>query len=316
MSKTREWNKYAVGEPSKRSNWTNSDCCPLETVHHICHLNDAFRMLEDGKIRSSLIWDESRLNNTRTCVSWLSPNHWPNGSLYGNVEFHFKWRDLVEGKNFFWVEAIEKYNPTAFRILITDEDAVGDLEPYPVKDGDGPVFFDRGADKWFWNGDLTGEFMFDEDIPLRLSTSVGFCKHHPSICRKDGASCPDLDLRGDVAGERLIAKSIAHRAIRSSSRMRKLFMSGDELNDDVERCVKNLLYRISKAPTDGKIRVGDAAALPLATAILDRLSRESSLDALTELFLDSSELELAVRKRMSKTFEIAVEDFPSSADDY
>lgn len=104
---------------------------PVEKASDICHVSDAFRMLEDGRIRSNLIWDERKLNNTRTCVSWLSPNHWSDGSLYGNIEFHFDWRTLIEGKNFFWVEAMP-YNPHAFRILITDKDAVSNLEPYPV----------------------------------------------------------------------------------------------------------------------------------------------------------------------------------------
>jgi hypothetical protein len=99
-------------------------------------------MFEDRKIRSSLIWDESKLNNTRTCVAWLSPNHWHNGSLYGNIEFDFDWKTMVEGKVFYWVEAIKKYSPPAFRILITDKDLSSSLEPYPVHDGTGPLFHD------------------------------------------------------------------------------------------------------------------------------------------------------------------------------
>jgi hypothetical protein len=115
------------------ANWENSDCCPFEMVHHTCHVADAFRMFEGRKIRSSLIWDESRLNNTRTCVAWLSPNHWTNGSLYGNINFHFDWRDLVAGKRSYWVEAIKSYRPPAFRILITAKDPGSGLQPYPDK---------------------------------------------------------------------------------------------------------------------------------------------------------------------------------------
>jgi hypothetical protein len=61
---------YSVGEPSTKPNWTNQDCAPFDTVYHICHVKDAFRYLEDGTIKSSLVWDESRLRNTRACVSW------------------------------------------------------------------------------------------------------------------------------------------------------------------------------------------------------------------------------------------------------
>src|SRR4051795_10329031 len=98
-SKSKPWSKYRVGKPSAKKNWTSPDCQPLEEVHHTCHVLDAYRMLEDGRILSSLIWDESCLRNTRTCVAWLSPNEWWDGSLYGNVEFHFNWRRLVADKN-------------------------------------------------------------------------------------------------------------------------------------------------------------------------------------------------------------------------
>ena len=119
IAKRKEWSKYAVGEPSTKKNWTNPDCVPFNTVHHICHVSDAFRAFEDGKLRSTLVWDESKLRNTRTCVSWLSPNLWSAGSLYGNVRFDFAWQKLVEGKNFYWVEAMSRYHPPACRILIT-----------------------------------------------------------------------------------------------------------------------------------------------------------------------------------------------------
>lgn len=315
MSAQREWRKYSVGEPSTRANWTNPDCCLLETVHHICHVSDAFRMLEDGRIRSSLIWDESRLNNTRTCVSWLSPNHWSDGSLYGNIEFHFNWRELIEGKNFFWVEAMN-YRPNAFRILITEKDQVSDLEPYPVEAGDGPLFFDKSSDKWYWNVDLTGEFMLDEDLPLRRSTGIGFCNHHPAICRKDKGACPDLKLRWERAGAILIAKGIAQGVLRSASSSRKLFMDASRLNSYVERCVADILFKLLKAPTGGQVKVGEEAALPLAAAILDRFARGKTMDPLTALFADSAELELALRKRMAKAFDMELTDFPSTADDF
>jgi hypothetical protein len=316
MSTNREWQKYAVGEPSKKTNWTNPNCCTLETVHHICHVSDAFRMLEDGKIRSSLIWDESRLDNTRTCVSWLSPNHRSNGSLYGNVEFHFAWRDLIEDKNFFWVEAMEAYRPNAFRILITDKEQVDSLEPYPVESATGPLLFDKTSDEWYWNGNLTGEFMLDEDLPLRRSTGIGFCNHHPNICRKDGSACNDFTLSANEAGAQLIAKALAPGVIHSSSKLRRLFMDEDELNPDTERCIRDIFHRVLKLPTGGFVKVGENAALPLASSILDRFSRERDVAPLTGLFANHGELELAIRKRMAKAFAIELSDFPSTEDDF
>src|SRR5438046_2882593 len=115
-----EWLPYRLGKPSTRTNWTNPDCVPFDTVYHICHLDAAFRVFEDGRIRSSLVWDESRLKNTRTCVSWVSSNLWANGSIYGNIRFDFDWKTLVTGSKFYWVEAISSYRPTAYRILVSE----------------------------------------------------------------------------------------------------------------------------------------------------------------------------------------------------
>jgi len=190
-TKEREWEPYSVGKPSTRTNWTNADCSPFDPVYHICHISDAFRLFEDRRIRSSLVWDESKLKNTRTCVAWLSPNLSANGSLYGNIRFDFDWRDLIEGKKFYWVEAI-RYRPPANRILITDKQPSLDLERYRPEEGNGPLYHDSGNDVWYCNGNYTGEFMLhridhlvssfiffdqpvDQGIDLRpiLRTNVG-----------------------------------------------------------------------------------------------------------------------------------------------
>lgn len=317
MAKTNrsKWSKYKVGEPSTRSNWTNPDCCQLDTVHHICHVSDAYRMLEDGKIRSSLIWDESCLNNTRTCVAWLSPNHWSNGSLYGNIEFHFDWRRLVEDRKFFWVEAIEKYNPPAFRILITDKDSFFDLEPYPVEESGGPLFFDKETDIWYWNSELTGEFMIDQDISLRDCTGVGFCQHHPSICRKDGRSCSDLDQRWDKAGTKLLGRAIGTNVVKSSSENQRLFMKDGKLESLTERCIVDILYRSAKCSFTGEIKSGDDAALPLASTILERIGRDRKIGSLASLFKTTEDFEMSLRKRMAKAFDMPLSEFPSTEDE-
>lgn len=103
----KEWERYKVGERSTRPNWIEPSCQPYSYVHHITHIKDAIRIVKDGVIRSSLIWDESKLNNTRTCVSWVSSNYW-SGSIYGNISFESLWEALVKGKQFFWVEAYKK----------------------------------------------------------------------------------------------------------------------------------------------------------------------------------------------------------------
>ena len=101
-----EWEDYAVGEPSSNPDRPNADCYPLEAIYHVAHVSDAFRIFQDRRIRSTLVGDESKLKKTRSGVTWLSPNTWVNGSFYGNVRFDFDWKELVEGKRFYWVEAM------------------------------------------------------------------------------------------------------------------------------------------------------------------------------------------------------------------
>jgi hypothetical protein len=115
-----EWSPYGLTTPS-------TDSAPptgraLERVYHVVHVADARRILEDGRLRARLIYDESRLNNSRTCVTWLSANTWNDGSIYGNVQFSFDWTSVIERQRFYWVEAMTGYSPHAFRILVTDRD--------------------------------------------------------------------------------------------------------------------------------------------------------------------------------------------------
>lgn len=207
MSK-REWSKYKVGEKSTRSNWTEQSCQPFSVVRHITHVKDAIRIIEDRVIRSSLIWDESKLNNTRTCVSWVSPNNWANGSIYGNISFEYLWNDLVKGKQFYWVEDFKKYSPPAYRILISDNDYSTSklVVPYPVEDGNGPIYFD--GEKWYRNGYYTGEFLIDADLYVNTCHEIEFEKHHNRFCSKSGSDCGDLGLNKYKAGSRFLANII------------------------------------------------------------------------------------------------------------
>ena len=103
-----EWNPYACEIP-KPGRLTAKLCSSLTEVHHVVHVPGARRIIEDGHIRAGLVYDESRLNRSRLCVSWLSANTWANGSIYGNVQFTFDWRRIVKGRHVYWVEAMTDY---------------------------------------------------------------------------------------------------------------------------------------------------------------------------------------------------------------
>ena len=92
--KTEEWSKYAIDQ-------TNST--PFTKVHHVTHVDTGLKILKDQLIRPALISDKSVLNTERILVNWLSPNHWNDGYLYGNVRFAFDMETLMKDKRVYWV---------------------------------------------------------------------------------------------------------------------------------------------------------------------------------------------------------------------
>ena len=204
------WKAYKCGTVSSNPNWTNPDCIPTMSVFHTAHVNDALRIVEDGYIRSSLVWDESRLNNTRTCVSWVSPNTW-NESIYGNVRFEFDWPSLAAGKRFYGVEIVTHYNPTAYRILVTDkEHSESGIKEFQIDKDEGPLYYSKADKVWYSNGVYNGELMIEADLPLELCKQIDFVTHHNHICnkflpRKNRGMCPELGLPFSKAAPRFLS---------------------------------------------------------------------------------------------------------------
>ncbi len=169
------------------------------------HVPEARRILEDGRIRAGLVYDESRLNRSRLCVAWLSANTWATGSIYGNVQFTFDWRSIIRGRQVYWVEAMTAYRPPAYRLLLTDRDLTKSkyVQVYDPATDDGPLR--RKSRSWYWNGEYTSEFMVEADLPLKLCKEVSFIRHHDTICRRNGSSCPDKKASPAKIGGRVMA---------------------------------------------------------------------------------------------------------------
>jgi hypothetical protein len=297
MTKRREWTAYSIGEPSTTRKWTNPACQPFDAVYHIAHVKDAFRYLEDGIAKSSLVWDESRLKDTRACVSWLSSNLWASGSIYGNIRFDFDWTQLVEGRRFYWVEAMKTYNPSAYRILIAKKKPSIELEEYPVEKGDGPLWYDKTNNVWYRNGRFTGEFMVDSDLSLLDCKAIGFEHHHKVLCRKDGSRCVDLGEQGSHAGAKLLARLIAQKTLYDNKSLRPLFRDGDTFNRDVGYAWDEILRSFGKVKTTDQMKHSDLIAGPIVLAMLDRFAAGRSLKELGTLFRNNEELEFALRRR-------------------
>jgi hypothetical protein len=203
-----EWSPYRIQFP-KESAPSSRDGQLLDTVYHVVHVPVARRILEDGHLRSGLIYDESRLQKSRICVNWLSANTWVLGSIYGNVQFAFPWNKQIR-KRCYWVEAMTGYKPHAYRILLTDRDLSGSkhVREYDPESSKGPLRMRDG--KWFWNNRFTSEFMIEDDIDLEDCTGFDFISHHSGICRPHSSSCRDFNRTRGAVGGRVMAFLLGH----------------------------------------------------------------------------------------------------------
>src|ERR1700720_3944377 len=173
----KEWTAYRC-DIASGTRFRRGDCDNLIDVYHVAHVPDARRIVEDHGLRARIVYDESRLNRTRTHVCWVSANTWSDGSIYGTAAFAFKWSDLIRGRRLYWVEAMTGYRPHAYRFLLTDR-AHSDLARYDPETDDGPLK-QRGSD-WYWNGTYCAEFMVEADLSLDLCWKIEFVSHNPRI---------------------------------------------------------------------------------------------------------------------------------------
>ena len=150
-------------------------------------------------------YDESRLNRSRTCVTWVSANTWGPGSIYGNAEFCFSWEHVIKDRHFYWVEAMTDYKPHAYRFLITDRDLSNPhyVTPYDPETDKGPLQLKNGV--WYWNRSKTSEFMIDGDLKLKNCIAFDIVSHDATKCGIYGASCPDAAADHYRIGGRIIA---------------------------------------------------------------------------------------------------------------
>src|SRR5579864_3806637 len=103
-----EWEPFRLIEDGSGAN-----ASAFSHVYHIAHVETATRICADGKIKSSRISDESLMRRSDISVVWVSPNHYKDGSLYGNIRFKFEWEKLWRDKKVYWVEVASPGNSKA-----------------------------------------------------------------------------------------------------------------------------------------------------------------------------------------------------------
>ncbi len=312
-AKSPEWQRYKVGKPSTRKNWTEPDCVPFDNVSHVSHVSEAFRVFEDQMIRSTSLGNKSKPRHT--AVVWLSPNFWTHGSRYGNISFTFDWRALIKDKQFYWVGAIQHPGTVACQILITKEEHP-ELDPYPVEARDGSLYYDSSRDIWYSNQKkITCEVMVDRDLPLSECKTVSFEDHHAKYCNRDGSNCSDLDQSDEDGGAKLPGRLIGQAVLSRRTSLRRLLLKDEKLNKAAGYAWRRILDSFSKVETTGGLANADAPARPVALAMLDRFDRKRSVKELGSLFRSKKELELTLRQRVAAAFDIPLDNVPDSEDE-
>lgn len=303
---TSEWSKYGIPADPFEINRNPHLSSALTIVRHTAHISDAIRIIEDGTIRSSLVWDESRLNNTRTCVSWVSANWWADGSIYGNISFEFDWRGIVGEKKLYWVEAITIYNPDAYRFLITCHDPKDlPVTPYNPCTEVGPVILDKND--WHWNGMYTSEFLIDADLSLDSCCGITFVDHHRTKCRKDRRHCPELGLQWYNAGAIFLANLVG-RNLTSARGLLLDSQDPNKLKDEVHVSIDTLLGRFQKhiTPSTGT-EAGDRAEDVVRAALMAYGNRKTDMAyRLAGLLGSVSAFEEAYRQVIEDYFGVEV----------
>lgn len=276
------WQRFRVGEPSADPEQPERTCSSLRIVFHIAHLEAAHRIIVDGKIRSGLIFDESKLNRERILVAWLSPNTWFHGYRYGSVCFDFDWPRLAKDHRYYWVESIA-YGVPACRILLTKNDYSGHpiLIPYDPTTGDGPWWLDEASNTHYFNGKYCLEFMVERDIEISELWDLDFVKHHSHQCSIDPKSCPERGMSHNDAATKFLARLVGAKVVlpdsirrNNSSRWRKYAAALASIaTGQVRRTVT----------FDGVLTPGDPSSLPVARALLNMFATPSLHDEIPDI---------------------------------
>lgn len=285
------WQEFNIVKPGEES----SRCTSLGRISHVAHVSAAVRIIEDSKIRSGLVYDKSILKTERIPVVWLSPNDWhgAGGFRYGNVRFSYTWKDLIQGKNYYWVESIKEYKIPAYRILVTTKDYSSLLTPYDPTKGYGPWYFDENTSLHLWNCENCFEVMVESDLHVSNVLEIDFVDHHGKYCSLAGSACSDCGKSGMEAGALFIAALVGRRC--SLELFDLEYIDGGKWDrSQFESACENIFSFLSAKTSEfiGSIIVKDRRAKSLARAVLDAYSASDTkeMKLLASMFHDKKAL--------------------------
>jgi hypothetical protein len=287
-----EWSEFAVSAPSQIPNQYERACQPLNFLSHTTHVRNGLDLIQDGEIKAGLVYDESRLNEERILVTWLSPNFWFHGFRYGNISLCFEWGELIAGKTAYWVECI-RYSPPACRILLSEVDHSSRLQPYDPTQGNGPWWHDIANDIHYWNGEYCLELMLEDSLPLASATQLSYVDHHASYCsvhRQTPADCRDRGKSQFYAAPEFLACLIG-RNMELSQGVTHLFVNDAGPTDALVEAARSLLGRftMNSSPYVGN-RTAPNHALARAVFAAYADAPEPEMWTLAHWFASSDEL--------------------------
>lgn len=306
--------KYSVGKPSKKRNFSNSDCRPFNTISHVTHIDQSIQILKDGIIRPRLVYDKSKLNTKRILINWLSPNHWSSGYRYGNIKFTFNWNDIIQNSNFYSIETIN-YKIPACRILVTDLNRSNELTPYDPTKRNGPWWYDKKKDIHYFNGDnVCLEIMLERELDINKCTRIDIVKHHNKWCsiHSDNPSqCIDLGRKKPLSQARFIAKILAEEidfqnlnVLNFINKQNDIITPSDILNESLYY----LILDIDKQDVrfEGTLESNKKEAISFAKSICNFYSQLKLEDVsnVARYFKTKNDMKESLKKLTAKTFNI------------
>jgi hypothetical protein len=301
----KSWRDFSVEYPPPKSGFDDG-CLELDEVTHVAHTNDAIRVIEDRRIRSSLVYDKSCLNTKRTQVAWVSPKTWTNGYIYGNVAFAFDWASMVAEKKVYWVEHQRTTGQDICRFLICDNKFTDHpLDEYDYTKPHGPLFYCAESDKWYHNNHFTSEYMILSDLKLSDCRGIRFVRHHPRYCNKEEARCPDLNLDGQEAGAEVICRLIGAGQTRSAS----LFASRSNhkaIDASVDNAISVMYRRIVRKYDEactGALAESDRPEIMRAIFHASGWHQQERVAALLAQFPDKASVESSFWKCLDEFFD-------------
>ena len=284
----------------------STGCAALTTISHVSHIARSVDILKEGIVKSGLVYDESKLRRERILVTWLSPNDWKLGFMYGNVRFSFDWKRLLSRMGAYWIEKMD-YKPPAARILLTDENYKNRFQVYRATDGHGPWWYDKSNGEHYWNGTKTLEIMIEADLYIENSLKVDFVNHHDELCKIGRVACPDLGLSKDEARSLFLALVVG----RSVGPKILGWVDNGEAGEELRRAFRELLVDLENhsegVPYYDGLDSQSLEASATTRSILRFLGERQNADVKTMLGLFGSlnEVKLSCAKEVARSFGLS-----------